>query len=170
LPKPIGFRIQLALRQSFRNYFLGQLIIAGLMGLTITLAFILLNVPFGLLFGLGIGILVLIPFGDILGIVGVSLLVALNNVWLGGEVLIVATIIDQAIDQAIAPRIFGGFVGLNPVWIIISLLIGVKLGGVLGLIIAVPVAGAIKKFFHSWQEESSVSKELVDAQCSSIDK
>jgi predicted PurR-regulated permease PerM len=58
---------------------------------------------------------------------------------------VVATIIDQLIDQAIAPRIFGDLVGLNPIWIIISLLLGAKLGGVLGLIVAVPLAATIKK-------------------------
>jgi len=36
-------------------------------------------------------------------------------------------------------------VGLNAVWIVISLLLGAKLGGVLGLIVAVPLAGATKR-------------------------
>jgi predicted PurR-regulated permease PerM len=148
-------RIQLSLQQSFQNYFLGQVVIASLMGLAITSVFLLLKVPFGLLFGLGIGVLVLIPLGDVLGIVGVSALMALKSVWLGGEILVVATIVDQAIDQAIAPRIFGSLVDLNPVWIIISLLLGAKLGGVLGLIIAVPVAATIKKVADSLQVYNS---------------
>ena len=151
LPTDWGDRIQLAVNKSFQNYFIGQSVIAIIMSLTITTAFLLLKVPFGLLFGIGIGALVLIPFGDILGIVGVSLLMALKSVWLGGEVLVVATIIDQAVDNAIAPRIFSGLVGLNPVWIIISLLLGAKLGGVLGLILAVPSAAAIKRTAQSWR-------------------
>ena len=145
LPNNWGDRLQSSLKKSFQNYFIGQAAIALLMSFTITIAFLLLKVPFGLLFGLGIGALVLIPLGDILGIISVSLLMALKSVWLGVEVLIVATIIDQAIDNVLAPRIFGGLVGLNPIWIIISLLLGAKLGGVLGLILAVPLAGAIKR-------------------------
>jgi predicted PurR-regulated permease PerM len=150
LPNNLGDRIQLSLQQSFQNYFLGQVAISGLMGLTLTLVFLLLKIPFGLLFGIGIGVLVLIPLGDILGIVSVSALMALKSVWLGVEILVIATVIDQAIDQAISPRIFGGLVGLSPVWIIITLLLGAKLGGVLGLIVAVPLAGAIKKITESW--------------------
>ena len=90
------------------------------------------------------------------------MLTALKSVWLGGEVLIVATIIDQGIDNAIAPRIFGGLIGLNPVWIIISLLLGAKLGGVLGLVIAVPLAGAIKKFAEGLKVEYFEADELTE--------
>ena len=153
LPNDWGDRIQTSVNQSFQNYFIGQSAIAILMSIAITTAFLLLKVPFGLLFGVGIGALVLIPFGDILAIVSVSLLMALKNVWLGGEVLLVATIIDQAIDQAIAPRIFSGLVGLNPVWIIIALLLGAKIGGVLGLITAVPLAAAIKRIAQNWRSD-----------------
>lgn len=153
LPRVWGDRIKYSVHKSFQNYFIGQSTIAAMMSVTITAAFLLLKVPFGLLFGIVIGALVLVPFGDILGIVSVSLLVGLKDVWLGGEVLAVATIIDQAIDQAIAPRIFSGLVGLNPVWIIISLLLGAKLGGVLGLITAVPIAAAVKRTAISWRSE-----------------
>ena len=155
LPNDWGDRIQSSVSKSFQNYFIGQSAIAALMSISITTAFLLLKVPFGLLFGIGIGALVLIPFGDILGIVCVSLLVALKNFWLGVEVLSVATVIDQAIDQAIAPRIFGGLVGLNPIWIIIALLLGAKLGGVLGLITAVPTAAAIKRTAQDWRSSQS---------------
>ncbi|MGL4619055.1 MAG: AI-2E family transporter, partial [Chroococcidiopsis sp.] len=123
--------------------------IALLMSISITTAFLLLKVPFGLLFGLTIGSLVLIPLGDIIGIISVSLLTGLKSVGLGVEVFTVAIVIDQAIDNTLAPRIFGNLVGLNPVWIIISLLLGAKLGGVLGLILAVPLAGAIKRVAES---------------------
>lgn len=162
LPNNWGDRIQSSLKQSFQNYFIGQAAIALLMSLAITTAFLLLRVPFGLLFGLGIGVLVLIPLGDIFGIVSVSLLTGLKSVWLGAEVLVVATIIDQGLDQAIAPRIFGDLVGLNPVWIIISLLLGAKLGGVLGLILAVPLAGAIKRFANNLRTETSEAVNLSE--------
>ena len=149
LPDNWGDRVESSLKQSFENYFIGQATIALLMSISITTAFLLLKVPFGLLFGIAIGALVLIPLGDIIGIVGVSLLTGLKSIGLGVEVLIVALIIDQAIDNTLAPRIFGNLVGLNPVWIIISLLLGAKLGGVLGLILAVPLAGAIKRIADS---------------------
>lgn len=149
LPDDWGDRVESSLKQSFENYFIGQATIALLMSVSITTAFLLLKVPFGLLFGLAIGALVLVPLGDILGILSVSLLMGLRSVGLGIEVLVVAIVIDQAIDNTLAPRIFGSLVGLNPIWIIISLLLGAKLGGILGLILAVPLAGAIKRIAES---------------------
>ncbi|MCZ8057243.1 MAG: AI-2E family transporter, partial [Microcystis sp. LE19-12.2C] len=44
----------------------------------------------------------------------------------------------------IAPRLMGGMIGLNPVWIILSLFIGGKVAGILGLLIAVPIASVLK--------------------------
>ena len=158
-PANLGRQIQTSLQQSFRNYYLGQATIAALMGVSVTIAFLLLRVPFGLLFGIGIGALVLIPLGDIFGIISVSLLMTLKSIWLGVEVLVVATFIDQAIDQAIAPRIMGKLIGLNPIWIIITLLLGAKVGGVLGVIIAVPLAGAVKNLADSLKETNDQASE-----------
>jgi len=152
-------RLQSSFRQSFKNYFIGHAAIALIMSVIMTTAFLLLRVPFGLLFGLAIGALVLFPLGDILGIVSVSLLTSLKSVSLGLEVLVVATIIDQAIDQTIAPYIFANLVGLNPAWIVISLLLGAKLGGVLGLIVAVPLAGSIKRIID-FKVEPEIIREV----------
>ena len=39
----------------------------------------------------------------------------------------------------------GDKIGLNPVWILISIFIGAELGGLLGVLLAVPVASVIKR-------------------------
>lgn len=156
-PSNWGRQMQISLSQSFRNYYLGQVILAGCMGVAVTIAFLLLRVPFGLLFGIGIGVLVLIPLGDILGIISISLLTALENVWLGLEVLVIAVLIDLAIDHLVAPRLIGKLVSLNPVWIIICLLLGAKVGGILGVIIAVPLAGAMKNLVDSLRQNNYLS-------------
>ena len=92
-----------------------------------------------------------LPFGTGIGIAIVSLLVALQNFWLGVEVLVVAVAIDQVNSNFVAPRILGDLTGLNPVWVVISLLVGAKLGGVLGLLIAIPTASFIKDIADSWR-------------------
>jgi predicted PurR-regulated permease PerM len=125
--------------------------LGAVLGVTITLAFWILQVPLALLFGIGIGLFSLFPFGTGIGIGIVSLLVALQNFWLGVEVLGVAVAIDQVNSNFIAPRILGNLTGLNPVWVVISLLLGAKLGSVLGLLIAIPVASFIKDTADSWR-------------------
>jgi predicted PurR-regulated permease PerM len=86
----------------------------------------------------------LFPFGLSLSIAVVSLLMALKSFWLGLKVLAVAILLQQIIENGIAPRLLGGFTGLNPVWILLALLIGAKVGGLVGVLIAVPVAGFLK--------------------------
>jgi predicted PurR-regulated permease PerM len=133
-----------ALRQNFRNYFVSQAILAALMGTAMTVTFLLMQVPFGFLFGVGIGLAALLPFGGALSIAAVSFLVALNSVWLGLKVLIVATLIDQAIENGVAPRLLGHLTGLNPAWVLVSLLLGARMAGLLGLLLAVPIASTLK--------------------------
>ena len=142
-------KLRSALRQNFHNYFIGQATLASLMGLTLTIAFLILNVPFGLLFGLGIGIMTLFPFGAVFSIWFVSFLIALTEFWLGVKVLVIGLLIDQSIESGIAPRLLGRFTGLNPVWVLAALLLGVRVGGLLGLLIAVPTASFVKNTIDS---------------------
>ncbi|NMG06746.1 AI-2E family transporter [Brasilonema sp. UFV-L1] len=150
---PLSFAQQLrqSIQQNFQNYLIGQVTLGFLMGISLTIVFLLLQVQFALLFGLGVGILSLIPFGDVVSLVLVTLIVASHDFWLAVRVLAVAVVIDQLIDQAIAPKLLGSFTGLRPIWVVISLLVGTYIGGVLGLLIAVPIAGVIKDALDNWQ-------------------
>lgn len=151
-PSNTGTHIRQSLREDFQNYFIGQFILATILASGITLAFLALRVPLGLLFGIVIGFFALFPFGTGIGISIVSSLVALNNFWLGVEVAVVAVAIDQFNSNFVAPRILGNLTGLNPVWVVISLLIGAKLGGLLGLLVAIPLASFIKSVADTWRE------------------
>jgi len=150
---PLSLRIPIrkGLRRSFHNYYIGQLTVATWLGISMILAFVLLNVPFGLLFGLIIGVMALFPFGGGLSIVVISLLASLNSFWLGVKVLAIATVVDQLIENAIAPRLLGKFTGVHPVWGLLSVIIGVKIAGILGILIAVPCTGFIKEMLDYYR-------------------
>ena len=136
-----------SLKRTFNNYFVGQLTVASVMGVAITIVFLAIQIPFGFLFGLVVGLMALFPFGAALSISLVSFIMALKSVWLGLKVLAVSFVIEQIVESVIAPRLLGEFTGLNPVLVLVSLLIGAQLGGFLGLILAVPVASFIKTLF-----------------------
>lgn len=144
IPGSFGQQITKSLQQNFQNYLIGQGSLALIMGVAQTVMFFLFQVQFALLFGLGIGLLSLIPFGDVVGLIVITLIIASHNFWLAVKILAAAIVIDQLIDQGIAPRLLGKFTGIRPIWVIISLLVGTYIGGLLGLLIAVPVAGFIK--------------------------
>lgn len=154
LPNDLGEQISEALGSQFRNYFFGQAVIAAIMATVLALVFYLLQVPFWLVSALGIGLSVLIPFGDWLAFLTISTLVGIDNPLQGLEVLVACFAIDQVVDNVFTPRILGDAVGLNPVWVLLSLLIGAQVGGLLGLVVAVPVAGTLKQIVDSFQVEA----------------
>lgn len=143
---PGGFReaFSKTVRLSFQNFFITQLILSTCMASALIPTFLWLKVPFGVLFGLTIGIMALVPFGGSVGIALTTSLVALQDFSMGVKVVIAAVIVQQILENLIAPRILGSFTGLNPVWVLISVLTGARVGGLLGVIVAVPSAVIIK--------------------------
>jgi predicted PurR-regulated permease PerM len=148
---PSKFRVPFSrtVRLSFQNFFITQLILSTCMASALIPTFLWLKVPFGLLFGLTIGVMALIPFGGSVGIALTTSLVSLQDVSMGVRVLIAAVIVQQILENLIAPRILGSFTGLNPVWILISVLTGARIGGLLGVIVAVPCAVVIKSIISA---------------------
>lgn len=144
LPEESQQPVSETLRSSFQNYFIGQLLFGICMTSVLVPTFLILKVPFGLLFGLTIGTMALIPFGGTVGIILVTCLVTLQNIWLGLKLLAAAVVVQQILDNLVAPRILGTMTGLNPAWVFISILIGAKAGGLIGVVIAVPTAVVIK--------------------------
>ncbi|MBD2628867.1 AI-2E family transporter [Trichormus variabilis] len=164
-PPHIGTKVRELLREDFQNYFIGQATLGAVLAVTVTLAFVALRVPLALLFGIAIGFFSLFPFGTGIGIGIVSLLVALENFWEGVEVAAIAVAIDQVNSNIVAPRLLGSLTGLNPVWVVISLLLGAKLGGVLGLLVAIPIASFIKDIADSWRVgELRKVEEVIETQ------
>jgi predicted PurR-regulated permease PerM len=144
LPVRVRQPFSKTLSLSFQNFFLGQLILASSLGSLLTLVFVWLRVPFGLLFGLTIGTMALVPFGGTVGIIVVTLLTGLRDISLGFKVLGAAVLVQQILENLVAPRVLGSVTGLNPFWVFVSILTGARVAGLLGVIVAVPTAVVIK--------------------------
>ncbi len=163
LPQKWNDQVRNLLPRNFERFIVGQVTLATILGVSQTTAMLILGVPFAQLFGFGIGIASLIPLGGSSTILTVSLLIALQNFWLGVKVLLVAVAIIQIVENVLGPRIVGELTGLNPVWMLISLDIGFKLNGVLGLLVAVPIAGFIKGTFDTIRGVNAGSIKQVEA-------
>jgi len=150
LPSKIRFPLTKSLQLNFQNFFLSQLLLGLFMIVALTPIFLILKVPFALLFAILIGISQLIPFiGATLGIGLVTILVLLQNWWLAVQVAIAAIIMQQIKDNLLSPRLLGNFIGLNPIWIFVAILMGYEIAGLLGTLVAVPIAGTIKGTFDA---------------------
>ncbi|MEG3939110.1 MULTISPECIES: AI-2E family transporter [unclassified Microcoleus] len=133
------------LQRNLQRFVSGQLLLGLFMAIALTLAFSWLQVPFFLLFAVFIGLMEIIPFiGATLGIGAVTIIVAFIDWWLALQVLAVAIGLQQIKDNLVAPRIMGNLTGLSPVIIFTALLLGGRVGGLLGVILAIPLTGVVK--------------------------
>ncbi|MBD2773488.1 AI-2E family transporter [Iningainema tapete] len=162
LPAHIRVPLITSLQLNFQNFFLSQLLLGLFMVIALTPIFLLLGVPFALLFAIVIGLSELIPFvGATLGIGLVTILVLLQNWWLAVQVAVAAIFMQQVKDNLLAPRLLGQIIGLNPIWIFVSILMGFEIAGLLGTILAVPIAGTIKGTFDAIRSKSGNSISTV---------
>lgn len=143
--QPIREALTNSLRLSLQRFASGQLLLGLFMAVMLAIAFWWLKVPFFLVFAVFIGVMEVIPFvGATLGIAVVGVLVAFIDWWLAIEVVGVAVAIQQVKDNAIAPRILGELTGFSPVIILMSLLVGARVAGLLGVILAIPLTSVVK--------------------------
>ncbi len=135
------------------TFFRGQIIIALAQGLLFATGFAIVGVPYGIVIGMMLGLLNIIPYlGSIVGL-GVALPLA----YFGddGDVLRVALTLGvfgvvQAIEgYLLTPRIMGNRTGLHPALIIFAVFFwGVALDGILGMMLAIPLTAFAVVFWR----------------------
>lgn len=125
----------------------GQIILALLIGSLVTIGLSLLNVPYALTLGIIAAILEFIPyFGPVLASIPAILVAFLQTPLIGFLVLVLYVVVQQLENQLIAPLVMRKAVGVNPLVIIFAFLIGAKVAGVLGIVLAVPIAAIVNEF------------------------
>jgi predicted PurR-regulated permease PerM len=126
----------------------GQLFLAVVVGVLVYIGLSLLHIRFALLLAIIAGILELLPYiGPVLSAIPAVILAFFQAPILALWVLILYIVVQQLENYLLVPIIMKKVVGLNPVVVIISLLIGGKLLGILGIILAVPAAAVLAEFF-----------------------
>ena len=126
----------------------GQLFLALVIGVLVYIGLSLLGIRFALLLAIIAGILELVPYiGPVLSAIPAVILAFFQAPILALWVLILYIVVQQLENYLLVPVIMKKVVGLNPVVVIIALLIGGKLLGILGIILAVPAAAVLAEFF-----------------------
>ncbi|WP_018167966.1 MULTISPECIES: AI-2E family transporter [unclassified Thioalkalivibrio] len=146
-------------------FFQGQLLIAMIMGALYALSFTLIGLQYGVLAGLVLGLLNIVPFlGTLIG-----LLVILPLAYLqpdGGIELLMLTVLAFAVVQLIeswllTPKIMSNRSGLHPALVIISLFFwGTALNGIIGMVLAIPLTAF---FVAIWGEIKSSLKHALSS-------
>lgn len=125
----------------------GQLLLCFIIFLASYIGLLILNVHYALLLALIAGFLEAIPFiGPVLSAVPALFLSFAQSPVRALLVLVLYLVIQQLENNLIVPKVMQRSVGLNPVVIIIAMLIGARLGGIIGVILAIPTAAIIQVF------------------------
>ena len=139
----------------FSGYIRGQSMDAALVGSLVSIALLIAGVPYGVVIGILTGLGNLVPYvGPVIGF-GSLIIVCLAegsiaHLIIGGVILAAVMFIDGNI---INPRMLSSNVEVHPVLVILALLAGGKVGGVVGMLIAVPVAALLKLQFERYVEK-----------------
>ena len=127
----------------------GQIWISAVVAVLIGIGLFVLRIRFALVFALLAGVTNLIPYiGPVLALLPVVFVTFLNSGWQTVAVIILYTAVQQIESIFITPKIMSIRVGLHPLTVIFSMLVGAELLGILGLLLAVPVAGGLKVFLN----------------------
>ena len=139
-------------------FFRGQIVIAILQGLLLAIGFSIAGLEYGLLLGFLLGFLNVIPYlGSILGI---AITLPLAYFQEGGglvtltSVLVVFLIVQMVEGYYLTPKIMGGRTGLHPMMIIFAIFFwGTALGGIMGMILAIPLTAFLVVFWRLAKEK-----------------
>jgi len=124
----------------------GQAIVCLVLGTWYAVGLSLVGLDFGLLIGLGAGLISFIPyFGTAVGLgVGLGLAFAQFSEWLPIALVAAVFVSGQVLEGfVLTPNLVGERVGLHPVWVLFALMAGGGLMGFTGVVLAVPAAAAI---------------------------
>ena len=134
-------------------FFRGQLIIAFLQGLLFAVGFSLVGLQYGFVIGMLLGFLNIIPYlGSLVGL-GMALPIAFFQEGGGFPtllwVLAIFTIVQLIESYVLTPKIMGDRTGLHFMAIIVAIFFwGVAIGGILGMILAIPLTAFFVSFWH----------------------
>lgn len=151
-----------------RGYLRGQVLMVFLVSLVLYIALSILGVKFALILAIFSGFTEIVPIiGPIFaGTVGALVTLTSNNLSFGLSnlqgalvVILVYFTVRQIQDYFIAPGIMGRIVKLHPLIILFAVLAGQHLWGILGVILAVPVAGVVRILLEFSIEKINKSKK-----------
>ncbi len=144
------------------GYVLGTVALSVMFGVVVLVTMLILGVPFAVLIGLWVALVAMIPLiGGLIAAIPSVLLAFLHNPTSGLVMFIVFVGFQLIENHFLYPVIMSRSVRMNPLWVLLSVLIGANLGGAFGstlgalagAVVAIPVGGAVQVIFSEvWNQ------------------
>jgi len=162
------------LNKNFRTYIRTQTIDGMILGTLATIPLLIIGSPFALILGIMLGVVNYVPyFGSIIGTLITVLVVMFTQDFVTGLIIAGVLFVIQQFDaNFIQPRLMSGSFSLSPLFVIIAITAGGAVGGVMGMIVAIPIAAVLKDIYDSIvtyyeQKKLAVPAEPIDDQIDS---
>ncbi|RFU61490.1 AI-2E family transporter [Bacillus sp. V59.32b] len=147
---------------SLGSYIRGQILVCALIGTISALLFWMVGMDYPLVLGLIIGITNVIPyFGPIIGAVPAVIIAASISLKMALITVGIVFVLQFLEGNVLSPLIVGKSLHMHPLFIILALLAGGEVGGIMGLILAVPVLAVLKVCILHARNHFAKKKEAV---------
>lgn len=149
-------------QQMIGRWLQGQMFLGLLVGLFVYVGLLIFGVRHALLLAFVSALFELIPvFGPIFGAIP-GIAIGLLDGGLGKGLIVAAlyTVIQQVESNVVYPLVLKKVIGVPPLIIILALLVGFKLGGVLGMILSVPIAAILLEAVYDYQKKSITAERV----------
>ncbi|MCE2156837.1 AI-2E family transporter [Streptococcus thermophilus] len=148
------------LNNRFHNFFVYQSIEACILGTLCYIGMRIFNFPYAATISILIGFSAMIPvLGAYIGVTIGTILIMTHSVILALLFVAYVVILQQFEGNLIYPYVVGGSTGLPVVWVILAITIGSALGGILGMLVSVPVAATLYQII----KDNVVTREKAKA-------
>ena len=150
---------------SFSNFFVGQATEAVILGTLCAIGMWIIRIPYAGPIGALVGLTALIPvFGGYIGAALGAFMILTVDPKLALVFIIYLLILQQLEGNLIYPRVVGSSIGLPGIWVLAAIMIGSGLGGVVGMLVGVPISAAVYKLLRDATAKKEMEKGIVPVQ------
>jgi predicted PurR-regulated permease PerM len=153
-------RISIDVNRSVGGYVLGNLAISFIAGATIGISLWILGVPYAAALAVLMGVFDLVPLvGATIGaLAAIGVAFATQGVTAGIVMIVVNVVYQQVENHILQPLVYRRTVQLSAFLVLVAVLLGGELMGVLGALVAIPVAGSIQLIVRELRQEARVAE------------
>jgi predicted PurR-regulated permease PerM len=142
------------IKEKIGKWLLGQFFLMFLIAIFDFIGLSIIGVPYALILAIFAGVMEIVPYiGPIISAVPGVLLGFMVSPTVGVLALVVYIVAQQFENHVVVPQVMKKAVGLNPIAVILALMVGAKIAGTLGAILAIPVATAVSLFLGDLMNE-----------------
>jgi len=157
--QPFTMQLINKVQRKIGSWLKGQMLLSLIVGIMVYIGLLILGVNYALLLALIAAIGEFIPYvGPALSAIPAIFLAFTQSPIKALLVLILFVVVQQLENHILVPKVMQKAVGLNPIISIVALLVGAKIGGFVGIVLAIPVATAVSVVVR----ELWMSKEKVE--------